>query len=46
MKTLTIEIRRAAYNSTYPKVAVQYSADTFVVKNPAHRKSAKRYYPI
>ena len=46
--------RKTAYNTGLAKVAVQYSADTFVVtessvlrinicgKNPAHRKSAKR----
>ena len=46
--------RKAATNTGLAKVAVQYSADTFVVnqslvlrinisgKNPAHRKSAQR----
>ena len=47
--------KTAATNSTYKKLAVQCSADSLVVaesfvlrikfsgKNPAHRKSAKRY---
>jgi hypothetical protein len=47
--------RKTPYNSTYKKLAVQCSADSLVVaesfvlrinisgKNPAHRKSAKRY---
>jgi len=47
--------RTAAHNSTFAIGGVSYSADSFVVaesfvlrikfsgKNPAHRKSAKRY---
>ena len=47
--------RKAPYNSTHPKGGATCSADSFVVaesfvlrinisgKNPAHRKSAKRY---
>ena len=50
--------KRAAYNSTFAIGGVSCSADTFVINqnlvlrinicgdNPAHRKSAKRYWLV
>ena len=52
------EIEARRHNTGLAKVAVQFSADSLVVaesfvlrikfsgKNPAHRKSAKRYMPL
>jgi len=52
---MTCQIKKTAYNSTYPKGGVLCSADTFVQaeslglrmkfsgKNPALRVAAKRY---
>ena len=55
---ITMSKNRAAHNSTFAIGVVSCSADSFVVaessvlrinicgKNPAHRKSAKRYMPF